>query len=162
MATILTGPVGAQGTLTGYHGDLRTADLELDLTPAAILVPVVHLGKPAGQAAAAHVTINFGANNNLQDETLRIAGPNLTANGTANFDKNGGLTQLNFPTVKLGTLNDLSFVLARSAQGDTYTLRGHSLDGSLVGRNPNPTRRQSRNQCLGAAARGNPAGFLSH
>ena len=123
LGAILTGPVGAQGTLTGYHGDLRAADLDLDLTPATILIPVIHLGKPAGQAAAAHVNINFSANNNLQDETLRITGPNLTANGTANFDKNGALTQLNFPTVKMGTLNDLSFVLARNPQGDTYTLR---------------------------------------
>lgn len=139
LGTILTGPVGAQGMLTGYHGDLRAADLDLDLTPATVLIPVIHLGKPAGQAAQAHVTINFGANNNLQDETLRITGPNLSASGTANFDKNGGLTQLNFPTVKMGKLNDLSFVLARNAQGDTYTLRGHSLDGSLVGRNGSTT-----------------------
>ena len=139
LSTILAGPVGAQGALSGYHGDLRTADLDLDLTPATVLIPVIHLGKPGGQAAQAHVTINFGANNNLQDESLRITGPNLSANGTANFDKNGGLTQLNFPTIKMGTLNDLSFVLARGAQGDTYTLRGHSLDGSLVGRNGSTT-----------------------
>ncbi len=139
LGAILTGPVGTQGTLTGYHGELRAADLQLDLTPATVLIPVIHLGKPAGQAANAHVNIDFGANNNLQDETIRITGPNLAANGTANFDKNGGLTQLNFPTVRMGTLNDLSFVLARGAQGDTYTLRGHSLDGSLVGRNGSTT-----------------------
>ncbi len=136
LTTILTGPVPVQGTLTGSHGELRTADLQLDLTPAAILIPIVHLGKPAGQAASARVTINFGQGNNLQDETLRVTGPNLAANGTAYFDKTGALTQLNFPSVKMGTLNDLSFVLARNAQtGDTYTVRGRSMDGSLVGRN---------------------------
>jgi hypothetical protein len=135
LTTILTGPVPTQGTLTGSHGSLRTADLNLDLTPAAILVPIVHLGKPAGQAASARVTINFGQGNNLQDETLRITGPNLSANGNAYFDKNGALTQLNFPSVKMGTLNDLSFVLARNQAGDTYTVRGRSMDGSLMGRN---------------------------
>ena len=136
LATILTGPVPVQGVLTGSHGTLRTADLNLDLTPAAVLVPIVHLGKPAGQAASARVTINFGPGNNLQDESLRITGPNLSATGNAYFDKNGALTQINFPSVRMGTLNDLSFVLARNPQtGDTYTVRGRSMDGSLMGRN---------------------------
>ena len=135
LTTILTGPVPTQGAFTGSHGALRIADLQLDLTPAAVMVPIIHLGKPAGQAAQARVTINFGADKNLQDETLRITGPNLVANGTANFDKNGVLTQLNFPSVKMGALNDLSFILARNPQGgDTYTVRGRSMDGSLVGR----------------------------
>ena len=139
LATILTGPVPTVGTLSGSHGELRTADLQLDLTPAAVLIPIIHLGKPAGQAAQARITINFGQANNLQDESLRITGPNLSANGNAYFDKGGVLTQLNFPSVKMGTLNDLSFVLVRDARnGDSYTLRGRSLDGSLVGRNGNP------------------------
>jgi hypothetical protein len=139
LTNILSGPIGATAMLTGHHGQLRAADLQLDLTPATIMVPIVHLGKPAAQAAAAQVSINFGANNNLSDETIHVTGPNLTAAGTANFDKNGALTVANFSSIKMGTLNDLSFVLARNAQGDTYTLRGHSLDGSLVGRNGSTT-----------------------
>ena len=35
----------------------------------------------------------------------------------------------------MGTLNDLSFILTRTAAGDDYVLRGHSLDGSMIGRN---------------------------
>jgi hypothetical protein len=137
MADILTGPVGVNAAIQGHRGSLRTADLQLDLTPAAILVPIIHLGKPAGQAATGHVTVNFGANDNVADETVAVTGPNLTANGTVNFDRNGVLTQMNFPTVKLGPLNDLAFAVARAPQGDTYTLRGHSMDASLVGRNGN-------------------------
>jgi len=135
LTTILTGPVGVTGTLTGHRGQLRSADTQLDLTPANVLIPIVHLGKPAGQAAAGHVTVNFGANDNIADETIRLTGPTLAANGTANFDQKGVLTELNFPSVKMGTLNDFSFVLARTSAGDTYTLRGRTLDGSLVGRN---------------------------
>jgi hypothetical protein len=138
LATILTGPVGVNGTLEGHRGNLRTADMQLDLTPATVMVPIVHLGKPAGQAATGRVTVNFGAGDNIADETIRITGPALAAVGSANFDKNGVLTVLNFPTVKMGTLNDLSFVLTKLPQGgDAYVIRGHSMDGSLVGRNAN-------------------------
>ena len=104
------------------------------------MVPIVHLGKPAGQAAAAHVMVNFGAGDNIADETIRVTGPALAASGSANFDNNGVLKVLSFPTVKMGTLNDLSFVLTEPPQGgDAYVIRGHSMDGSLVGRNANAT-----------------------
>ncbi len=139
LTNILTGPVGVTGTLLGHRGELRSADLQLDLTPANVLIPIVHLGKPAAQAAAGRVTIDFGAGDNIADETIRLTGPTLAANGTANFDAHSGLTQLNFSSVRMGTLNDFSFILARAPSGDTYTLRGHALDGSLVGRNGSTT-----------------------
>jgi AsmA-like C-terminal region len=139
LTNILTGPVGVTGTLLGHRGELRSADLQLDLTPATVLIPIVHLGKPGGQAAAGHITLNFGADDNIADETIRLTGPALAANGTATFDIHGALTQLNFPSVKMGTLNDFSFVLAHVPSGDTYTLRGHEMDGSLVGRNGSTT-----------------------
>jgi hypothetical protein len=139
LTTILTGPVGVTGTLQGHRGTLRSADLQLDLTPANVLIPIVHLGKPAAQAAAGHVTIDFGTDDNIAGETIRLTGPTLAASGTASFDAHGGLTQLNFPTVRMGTLNDFSFILARAPSGDTYTLRGHAMDGSLVGRNGSTT-----------------------
>ncbi len=63
------------------------------------------------------------------------AGPNLLANGTAQFGADGALLLLSFPSLKMGALNDLSLTLARNAAGDDYTLRGHSLDGSMIGRN---------------------------
>jgi hypothetical protein len=158
LASILTGPVGVNGTLEGHRGSLRTADMQLDLTPSTVMVPIVHLGKPAGQAATGHVTVNFGAGDNIADETIRITGPALAAVGSANFDKNGVLTVLNFPTLKMGTLNDLSFVLTKNAQvngqggGDAYVIRGHSMDGSLVGRNANANASPSSNPGVNASA----------
>ena len=139
LASILTGPVGVSADLQGHRGQLLTADTQLDLTPATVLVPIVHLGKPAGQAATGHVTVNFGPGDNITDETIKLSGPALSATGSAIFDKNGVLTTLSFPTVKMGTLNDMSFVLNKGPQGDSYTIRGHSMDGSLVGRNGNTT-----------------------
>ena len=49
----------------------------------------------------------------------------------------------------MGTLNDLSFTLNRNPSGDDYVLRGHSLDGSLIGHNVGDTN--------GAAPNGLPA-----
>ncbi len=139
LSNIMTGPVGVTGTLLGHRGELRSADTQIDLTAANILIPIVHLGKPAGQAATGRITVNFGAGDNVADETIRLTGPNLAANGTADFDAKGALETLNFPTVRLGALNDFSFILAHAASGDTYTLRGRAMDGSLVGRNGSTT-----------------------
>ena len=58
----------------------------------------------------------------------------LNVNGTADFGKGGELTVLNLPSVRMGPLNDLSFQLSRGPNGDDYLLRGHSLDGSKIGR----------------------------
>ena len=70
----------------------------------------------------------------VQEETIRISGPVLTLSGTADFNHNGELTVLNFPSVRMGPLNDLSFQLSRGQNGDDYLLRGRSLDGSKIGR----------------------------
>jgi hypothetical protein len=70
----------------------------------------------------------------VQEETIRIGGPVLNLNGTADFNRNGELTVLNLPSVRMGPLNDLSFQLSRGSGGDDYLLRGRSLDGSKIGR----------------------------
>ena len=139
LVTILTGPVPVNADIQGHRGSLTTADAAIDLTPATIAIPILNLGKPAGMAAGGHVIVNFGPNDSVHDEVIRLTGPNLTANGTAQFDGNGALTVLSFPSVKMGALNDLSVTLTRTPSGDDYTLRGHSLDGSMIGRNGTTT-----------------------
>ena len=133
LEDIVAGPVDVTGTLTGHRGSLKGADLSLDLTQATLAVGFVGLGKPAGNAASAHVTADFAPGDLVQDETVKIAGPGIAANGTILFDRNGALTSLNFPSVKMGPLNDLSFAMTRSAAGVDYEVRGHSLDGSRIG-----------------------------
>jgi Protein of unknown function/AsmA-like C-terminal region len=146
MQNILTGPVPVTADMQGHRGQLTTADVAMDLTNSALAIPILHLGKQSGQAATGHVTVNFAAGDMIRDEAIRVTGPNLAANGTASFDRSGSLSVLNFASVKMGALNDLSFVLTRSPAGDDYVLRGHSLDGSLIGRNVGGTN--------GAAASG--------
>ena len=135
LQTILTGPVSMSADLQGHRGQLTTADVTMDLTNTVLAIPILHLGKQAGQAAAGRVTVNFTPGDLIRDEVIRVTGPNVSAAGTANFDHNGSLAVLNFSSVKMGSLNDLAFTLTRTAQGDDYVLRGRSLDGSLIGRN---------------------------
>jgi hypothetical protein len=133
LAKILSGAAPVNAALQGHRGQLKTADVTVDMTPLLVTVPIVNLRKPAGTPATAHLAVAFGPGAVPQSETIRVTGPALTASGTANFDKEGGLALLNLPVVKMGALNELSFTLARSAAGDDYTLRGHSLDGSKIG-----------------------------
>ena len=149
MQNILTGPVAVSADMQGHRGQLTTADVTMDLTNAVLAIPILHLGKQAGQAAGGHVTVNFAPGDVVHDEIIRVTGPNMAASGTANFDRTGSLAVLNFASVKMGSLNDLSFTLTRSAAGDDYVLRGHSLDGSMIGRNVGETN--------GAALGGQPA-----
>ncbi|HEX4178104.1 MAG TPA: AsmA-like C-terminal domain-containing protein, partial [Rhizomicrobium sp.] len=135
LQRILRGTVPITADLTGHRGSLVHADVTADFTPASLSVPIVNLEKAPGQNATGHIGVNFGPGNAVQDEAIRISGPGLNLNGTATFGKNGELAVLNLPTVRMGALNDLSFQLSHGANGDDYLLRGHSLDGSKIGRN---------------------------
>jgi hypothetical protein len=134
LPRIFRGAVPVSADMTGRRGNLIHADVTVDLTPASLSVPIVNLEKLPGQAAAGRIGINFAPGNVVQEETIRISGPVLNLNGTADFNRNGQLTVLNFPSVRMGPLNDLSFQLARGPNGDDYLLRGRSLDGSKIGR----------------------------
>lgn len=135
LTHILRGTVPVTAAITGHRGSLVHVDAMLDLTPADIIVPIVNLEKAPGQAATGRVLVNFAPGNLLQNQTIRITGPTLNANGTASFDRQGALSLLNFSSVKMGPLNDLSFQLTRTATGDDYVVRGHSMDGSRIGHN---------------------------
>jgi hypothetical protein len=97
-------------------------------------VPIVNLEKTPGQSASGRIGINFAAGNVVQEESIRVTGPLINLSGTADFNRNGEMTVLNLPMVRMGPLNDLSFQLSRGSYGDDYLLRGRSLDGSKIGR----------------------------
>ena len=133
LQNILTGPVPVTADMQGHRGQLTTADVTLDLTNSALAIPILHLGKQAGQAAAGHVTVNFASGDMIRDEAIRITGPNVAANGIVSFDRSGSLSVLNFASVKMGALNDLSFVLTRSA-ARRRLCAARTLDGWLPDR----------------------------
>ena len=135
IGKIVTGIWPVTASITGHRGDLIQADAMVDITPAIITVPFVNIGKAPGEAASAHVVVDFTPDGHVSGQTFHVTGPGLTANGTASFDKSGALTRVDFANVKRGPLNDLGFTLIKGAGGDTYDLHGRVLDGSSIGRN---------------------------
>jgi hypothetical protein len=129
------GPVGVSGTLSGHRGQLRSADLMLDLTQATIGVDLVGIAKPVGFAATAHSISTFGPGSALQSETLAITGSGIQANVALAFDNQGALTTLDASGVHAGTNNDFDLHMTRGLDGTDIRIRGRSIDGSrLAGR----------------------------
>ncbi|HEY0303253.1 MAG TPA: hypothetical protein VGC36_18045, partial [Rhizomicrobium sp.] len=130
----LRGPVGVSGTLFGYRGQLKSADLNLDLTPAALAVDLVGIGKPAGFPASAHAVATFAPHSVIASERMTITGPSLQATMALTFDGAGTLTELDAPSVRAGAANDFAFNLKRGPAGLDVSLRGRSLDGTQIAR----------------------------
>lgn len=132
-STFLKGPANVSGTLTGHRGQLLSADVTLDLAPSTLSLDLIGLDKPAGFPTAAHVTVGFGPQSTIRSATMKIGGPGVTANGSASFDKDGHMTQLAFPMVRFGAIDDFAFTMTRGASGTDVAIRGHSLDGTKLG-----------------------------
>jgi len=130
----LNGPVGITAALTGHRGQLTTADMALDLTPATLSLDLLGVSKPAGFPAAAHATVAFGPHSAIQSENMTITGPGLQATMALTFNDQGTLVSLNAPSVHSGSANDFSFNLTRGAGGVDITVRGRSLDGTQIAR----------------------------
>jgi hypothetical protein len=131
----LKGPANISAVLEGQAGQIRKADMTMDITPATVSVDYLGLGKPAGVPGTALVSATFGPNTNIQSETMKITGNGIVATGGASFDKDGKLTQVSFPSVHAGAVNDFSFMMNRGpSNGTEIIIRGHSLDGSKIGR----------------------------
>jgi hypothetical protein len=131
-ADFLKGPASVTATILGQRGSVVSADMTMDLAPATLNLDLIGLYKPAGFPTTARVTANFGPGSTIRSETMKITGPGVTANGEAQFDAGGHMTQLFFPLVKFGAINDFSFNLNRANGGTEITLRGRSLDGTRL------------------------------
>ncbi len=92
-AGLLKGPVEVAAVLTGQRGQLRNADMTMDLTPAVLSIDLLGVNKTAGFPASAHVNATFGGRSVVRSETLKISGPNITATASAVFNEEGHLAQ---------------------------------------------------------------------
>lgn len=130
----LKGPMGINGTLTGHRGALTEAKMTLDLTPTNVTVDLIGVNKPSGFPMTARLTTDFGPGSTLQNQSIRVTGPNTSVTANARFGPGGHLTQLQAPVVHIGAQNDFSLNVTRGAYGIDVSVHGHSLDGSRIGR----------------------------
>ena len=130
----LKGPIGINGTLIGHRGALRQANMTFDLTSATVMLDTIGVNKPAGFPTTARVMANFSGRSVLTDQTLRVSGPGTSVTASAKYDADNRLILFQATTVRVGPLDDFSLNLTRGASGVEIVLRGHSLDGSRLGR----------------------------
>lgn len=131
LGDTITGPVGVTAVLNGHRGQLRTADLTLDLTKAHVAVDLIGIDKPAGAPAASNILATFGANQKVQSADLKMTGKSLDVEGKAGFNENGGLASLDLPVVKSGPNNDFALTLTRGENASVdVTIKGKSLNGA--------------------------------
>ncbi len=128
----LKGPANVNATVTGHRGAILSADMNMDLTPATLTLDLIGLNKPAGFPTSAKVSAVFGPASTIRSETMRISGPGVTANGSATFDKDGHLSQIAFPQIKFGAIDDFAFTMTRGPAGTEISVRGKSLDGTKL------------------------------
>ncbi len=134
IGKVVSGSWPVSAVITGHRGRLLAANATVDMTPATITVPFINQGKAAGESATARVTVNFTPDGQVSDQIIRLTGANVSAAGTAIFDRQGGLARLDFTNVRRG-LTDIGFTLTKTANGDVYDVRGRALDGASIGRN---------------------------
>ena len=131
-SSFLKGPANVTATLTGHRGSLLTADMTLDLAPSTLTLDLIGLNKPAGFPTSARVGATFGPGSTIRAETMKVSGPGVNASGSASFDKDGHLTQIAFPMIHFGAIDDFSFNLTRGVSGTDIAVRGRSLDGTRL------------------------------
>jgi uncharacterized protein YhdP len=97
LGDTITGPVAVTAVLNGHRGQLRTADLTLDLTKAHVAVDLIGIDKPAGKAATSNILATFGPNQKVASADLKMSGKSLSVQGKARFDETGALAALDLP-----------------------------------------------------------------
>ena len=130
----LKGPLVINGTLTGHRGALKQGNLTLDLTPSNLMLDLIGVNKPAGFPMTARVALTFTGKSAIESQSIRVTGPGTSVIANAKFDTAERLVELQAPTVRMGPQNDFSLNVTRNNSGIDILVRGHSLDGSRIGR----------------------------
>ncbi|HEY8948531.1 MAG TPA: AsmA-like C-terminal domain-containing protein [Rhizomicrobium sp.] len=132
---LISGPVSVNAQVLGHRGELRRANMTMDLTPTTISMDIVNYHKPPGVPATAQVNALFDSDSSIKSETMTITGAALNVRGTVTFGANGDLARVDLPEVRAGAANDFAVVYSDTAVGGLdVNVRGHSADGTGLGR----------------------------
>lgn len=147
VGDIVSGPVGVVANLTGHRGSIRTAQANVDLTPASISLTPISYVKPPGRSASAQVSLRLDDKGDVSGADINVSGSGLAAQGTLAFDANGGLARAEFPALHAGPANDFALTLTQPPSGvaDIF-VRGRSADGSMLTKedaNPSAFKQES-------------------
>ncbi|HUB86045.1 MAG TPA: AsmA-like C-terminal domain-containing protein [Rhizomicrobium sp.] len=131
---LITGPVNMTAKILGHRGDLRSAAMTVDLTPATMSMDILNFHKAPGTPATAQVNAVFGNGSSMKTAAITASGAGLNLHGTV-FFTNGDMTRLEFPDVRVGANNDFALIYSETpAGGLDVSVHGKSADGTGIGR----------------------------
>ncbi len=133
LGSMLTGPVSIKADITGRRGDLRHADIAINLAKSRLLFAMSGIDKAPGIAANAQLDLTFGPGSLPQSAIMTLNSKALDMAGTMRFTSEGQLAELNLTKVKSTSGNDFNLLLHRGAnQSMDITIRGKSMDGTKI------------------------------
>ncbi len=131
---LITGPVNMTAKVLGHRGDLRSAAITMDLTPATMAMDILNFHKAPGTPATAQVNALFGKDSSIKTAAINASGAGLNLHGMIGFT-NGDMSRLEFPDLHVGPNNDFALVYSETAAGGLdVSVHGKSGDGTGIGR----------------------------
>jgi hypothetical protein len=131
---LITGPVNMTAKVLGHRGDLRSAAMTMDMTPATMSMDILNFHKAPGTPAAAQINAVFGPGSSIKTAAVSASGGGLNLHGTISFT-NGDMTRLEFPDLRVGPNNDFALSYSETpAGGLDVSVHGKSGDGTGIGR----------------------------
>jgi hypothetical protein len=141
LSDVLTGPVDVAAELTGSRGNIRNAEVNVDLTPATLAWDIISYNKAPGVPATAQVSTDLDTSGDVQAANVSVSGAGLSARGRLNFAGEGALSHAEFPVFRAGPQNDFSLSLFQTAPKTfDVTIRGRSADGSAFAKRNTKTK----------------------
>jgi hypothetical protein len=154
---LVTGPVIMTAKILGHRGNLRSASMTMDMTPATMAMDILNFHKSPGTSAAAQINAVFGNDSSIKTAAVTVSGTGLNLHGTIGFT-NGDMTRLEFPYLHVGPDNDFALIYSETAAGGLdVSVKGKSGDGTGIGRTNATTNKAPQP----AAAQGNEPFHIS-
>jgi hypothetical protein len=132
--SLITGPVNMTAKVLGHRGDLRSAAMTMDLTPATMSMDILNFHKAPGIPATAQVNAMFGPDSSIKTAAITASGAGMNLHGTI-FFTNGDMTRLEFPDLRVGPNNDFALIYSETTAGGLdVSVHGKTGDGTGIGR----------------------------
>jgi hypothetical protein len=159
VSELITGPVNMTAKVLGHRGDLRSAAMTMDLTPATMSMDILNFHKAPGTAATAQINAVFDNGSSIKTAAIVASGAGMNLHGTI-FFTNGEMTRLEFPDLRVGANNDFALIYSQTpAGGLDVSVHGKSADGTGIGRTNATTNKAPQPP---AAASSEPFHFSVH
>lgn len=130
------GPVdGTIGTDLDYakrSGGVATLDAKLDLTDARVAIDPIGWVKPAGGKANATVSLALAGERVSKISQFSVSGGDITASGSADFTRDGALSQLSIASFRQGPNDVKGQVEVLGPDSYRLALTGSHLDVSGI------------------------------